>query len=118
MFGKILSEQHQLTPEEFAKRNTEWHVQIVNGMLDKRVIGYAETMVRKALVQQKLTNDFNWKFYESVAKLKLLQLKKKVSLRVDDYALVPNLIEKEMKKHNVRSDLDNYRLIMIRNEYL
>ena len=53
-----------------------------------------------------------------MAKLKLLQLKKKVSLRVDDYALVPNLIEKEMKKHNVRSDLDNYRLIMIRNEYL
>ena len=84
-------------------------------MLSKGVLGYAETMVRKALSQQKLTNTFDWQFYESVAKLKLLHLKKKASLKVDKYSLVPSLIEKEMKKYNVSSELDMHRLTMIKN---
>ena len=90
-------------------------MQIVNGMLSKGVLGYAETMVRKALSQQKLTNTFDWQFYESVAKLKLLHLKKKASLKVDEYSLVPSLIEKEMKKYKVSSELDMHRLTMIKN---
>lgn len=41
-----------------------------------------------------MTNNFNWEFYESVSRLKLLHLKKKASLRVDDYGVVPVLIQK------------------------
>jgi ribosomal protein RSM22 (predicted rRNA methylase) len=49
--------------------------------------------------------------------LKLLQLQKKGSLRVDEYSLVPKLIQKEMDQYKVNNDIDKYRLIMIKNEY-
>ena len=51
-------------------------------------------MIRKALKEQKMTNNFNWDFYEAVSRLKLLHLKKKSSLKVDDYGVVPVLIQK------------------------
>ena len=65
-----------------------------------------------------MTNNFNWDFYEAVSRLKLLHLKKKSSLKVDDYGVVPVLIQKEMDKYAVNSDFDRFRLKMIKNEYL
>lgn len=56
LYNRLLSEQHQMTAIENAKSMTEWHVQVVNGMLSKGVLGYAENMIRKALQQHKLTN--------------------------------------------------------------
>lgn len=41
MFGKIISERWRLPLEIMAKSNTEWLVQLVNGMLGKGVLGYA-----------------------------------------------------------------------------
>ena len=41
LFLKTLGEQFRLPETEIARRNMEWHVQLVNGMLTKGVLGYA-----------------------------------------------------------------------------
>jgi len=41
MLGKMLANQWSLSVEQMAKYNTEWLVQVVNGMLCKGVLGYA-----------------------------------------------------------------------------
>jgi hypothetical protein len=74
-------------------------------------------MIRKALQQHKLTKEFNWQFYESISKLKLLQLLKKGSMKIEEYSIVPKLIQKEMDLYSVNSDIDKFRLTMIKNEY-
>jgi hypothetical protein len=60
LYGRLLGEQYRMGAEDMARSITEWHVQVVNGMLAKGVLGYAENMVRKALQQQKLAREFNW----------------------------------------------------------
>jgi hypothetical protein len=41
MFGKMLGDKWSLPVELMARSNTEWLVQMVNGMLSKGVLGYA-----------------------------------------------------------------------------
>jgi hypothetical protein len=60
MLGKMLANQWSLSIEQMAKYNTEWLIQVVNGMLCKGVLGYAENIIRKALQQHKLSREFNW----------------------------------------------------------
>lgn len=83
LFSKMINQQQEIGSEEIAKNLTGWLVQIVNGMLARGVLGYAENMIRKALSQHKLTRGFDWQFYESISRLKLLQLQKKSSLKLE-----------------------------------
>ena len=69
-------------------------MQVVDGMVEKGVLGYAESVIRKALQQQKQSQEFNWGFYQSIARLKQLSLVKKNSMDEKQYQIVPQLIEK------------------------
>jgi hypothetical protein len=84
-------------------------------MLTRGVLGYAENITRKALQQHKLSKGFNWQFYESISKLKLLQLLKKGSLNNSDYQIVPKLIKKEMDNHNNNNPFSQMKLKFIEN---
>jgi hypothetical protein len=41
MFGSMLALKFPINKEYLAKSNTEWLVQVVNGMLRKGILGYA-----------------------------------------------------------------------------
>lgn len=62
--------------------------------------------------------EFNWNLYESIAQLKLMQTVKKRSLQLNDYEIVPKLIQREMDKHNFTSLHSKLQLLTIKNQYL
>ncbi len=41
LFGTFLRDRWDLSAQTLAKSKTEWLVQVVNGMIEKDVIGYA-----------------------------------------------------------------------------
>lgn len=79
-------------------------VQVVRGMVQRGALGYAENTVRKALAQHKLSQEFNWNFYEAISELKLMQVLLKSPLRLEEYEIVPKLIQKEMDTHGVDNE--------------
>jgi hypothetical protein len=67
-------------------------------MVEKGVFGGAEQMIRRALEYKKKYPNFIWKFYDSIAKLKLKQFLLEKNTKFSDYEIVPRLIEREMAK--------------------
>eukprot|EP00919_Chromeraceae_sp_WS-2016_P074474 GHVR01176196.1.p1 GENE.GHVR01176196.1~~GHVR01176196.1.p1 ORF type:complete len:105 (+),score=7.70 GHVR01176196.1:1939-2253(+) len=100
MYGRMLSEKIEFHGPIVAKYNTEWLVQIINGMLSKGILGYAEHLTKKALTKHKESKGFNWEFYEAIARLKLLQLIQNKKISFKDYEIVPRLIKEEMVKNS------------------
>ncbi len=56
----MLALKFPINKEYLAKSNTEWLVQVVNGMLRKGVLGYAENITRQAVQQHRISKGFSW----------------------------------------------------------
>ena len=98
MFGEMLVNKFAIPEQQLAKFNTDWLLQVSNGMVAKGVLGGAESLIKKALSCKKKYPKFIWNFYDSVAKLKLKQLLLERSLKFKAYEIVGNLVKNEMLK--------------------
>jgi hypothetical protein len=115
LLGGMLGQQWGVAKAAMARSHTEWLVQVVKGMVQRGVLGYAESTVRKALAQHKLAQEFNWNFYEAISQLKLMQAVRKSTLQLNEYDIVPKLIQKEMDTHSENTEYSRLKLITIRN---
>lgn len=95
MFSDLLSQKFNID-EKFTIRSTiDWLIQMANGMVEKGVLGGAETLIKKALIcKRKEKEFFIWDFYDSVARLKLKQLLSQKNRTFNDYLIVANLVKK------------------------
>ena len=94
MFGDLFVNKFGIPEEQLAKANTDWLIQVSNGMVEKGVLGGAESLIKKALACKKKYPKFIWNFYDSVAKLKLKQLLLERNQKFKDYEVVGNLVKK------------------------
>lgn len=75
MFSDLLAAKFSLEKRLTCRYSIDWLIQIANGMVEKGILGGAETLIKKALNFKKFQKElFIWDFYDSVAKLKLRQL--------------------------------------------
>lgn len=117
MFADLLSEKFKIYEKFTIRSMIDWLIQMANGMVEKGVLGGAETLIKKALICKRKEKElFIWEFYESVAKLKLKQLLTQKSRVFNDYEIVANLVKKEMDlSQNQVSDLEKLKFVSLKN---